>query len=212
MKTEKTNHENKVATETNTEQRSRNWQSGVSSSIGAAVGVAAGSMAQSAFAAEPGTEEEVQPMHTTNTAATTSDIHNAEPNSPVTPFATEPTATPSANNGAETPDNVTVVSYETVTNEDGSQMDVAAVVINGQETVIVDVDQDGLADIMAIDMDGNGTITENEIANIQEENIHMQDLAQAANQTHFIEDPTLVADAGGMPDYTNDADVAGYMA
>lgn len=208
MKTKEMNEENAKVTGQN-----KNWQSGASSSIGAAAGVVAGSMAQSAFAAEPVVEETVQPPRTANLVAAPA----ASPDNEVIHATVDDTggtspATPPAGVILEPENTVTVVAYETVTCEDGSQMDVAGVIVNGQEVIIADVNHNGEADLMAMDLDGNGMISENEIANVQNEHIQMNDLANAAAQTNVMEDPALTADGGCGPDYTNDADVTGYMA
>lgn len=211
MKTKEMNEENAKVTEKVTGQN-KNWQSGVSSSIGAAAGVVAGSMAQSTFAAEPVVEETPQPPHTTNSMVTpAASPDNEAIHATVDTGSTSPASSPVGESPApET--TVTVVSYETVTCEDGSQMDVAGAIVNGQEVIIADVNHDGEADLMAMDLDGNGMISENEIVNVQNGHIQMDDLANAAAQTDVIEDPTLTADGGCVPDYTNDADVTDYMA
>ena len=78
---------------------------------------------------------------------------------------------------------VRVLSYERVNMEDGSQMDVATVSINGQEAAIVDVDLDGWADGMIADMNNDGNISEDEITSFEgtDVRIEMSPLAQAAN-------------------------------
>lgn len=193
MKTKKTNQESTNSTQKNVEQKSYNWQNGASSSIGAAIGVAAGSMAQTAFATEPVTEGPVQPPHT---------------DTPATPIMPG-----NSNDEPHNEDTISVVSYETVTCEDGSQMDIAGVIVNGQETLVVDIDRDGIADAMVADMDNNGIITDNEVINIEEAGIRMEGLSMATTQaTGVNEDATLLADNDPIPDYINDADVTGYMA
>ena len=78
---------------------------------------------------------------------------------------------------------VRVLSYERVTMDDGSQMDVATVSIDGQEAAIVDVDLDGWADGMIADANLDGNISEDEITSFQgtDVRIEMGPLAQAAN-------------------------------
>ena len=160
MKTKKTNQESTNSTQKNVEQKSYNWQNGASSSIGAAIGVAAGSMAQTAFATEPVTEGLVQPPHT-DTPTVTSEVPLT--NEPIAPQKPDTPATPimpgNSNDEPHNEDTISVVSYETVTCEDGSQMDIAGVIVNGQETLVVDIDRDGIADAMVADMDNNGIIT-----------------------------------------------------
>lgn len=214
MKTKKTNQESTNSTQKNVEQKSYNWQNGANSSIGAAIGVAAGSMAQTAFATEPVTEGPVQPPHT-DTPTVTSEVPLT--NEPIAPQKPDTPATPimpgNSNDEPHNEDTISVVSYETVTCEDGSQMDIAGVIVNGQETLVVDIDRDGIADAMVADMDNNGIITDNEVINIEEAGIRMEGLSMATTQaTGVNEDATLLADNDPIPDYINDADVTGYMA
>lgn len=210
MKTEKTNQENTDSTKTNERQKSTNWQNGASSAIGAAIGVMVGSMGQTAFAAEPVTEEPIQHPHPNTPTTPPEEPLINEPVAPQQPDA--PTRPANIGDEPQNEDTITVVSYETVTCEDGSQMDVADVIISGQETLIIDVDQDGIADVMVADMDNNGIITDNEVADIEEAGIAMEGLSMAVAQTGTSEDATLLADNETMPDYVNDADVTGYMA
>ena len=194
MKTKKTNQESTNSTQKNVEQKSYNWQNGASSSIGAAIGVAAGSMAQTAFATEPVTEGLVQPPHT-DTPTVTSEVPLT--NEPIAPQKPDTPATPIM------PGN----------SNDEPQMDIAGVIVNGQETLVVDIDRDGIADAMVADMDNNGIITDNEVINIEEAGIRMEGLSMATTQaTGVNEDATLLADNDPIPDYINDADVTGYMA
>ena len=92
---------------------------------------------------------------------------------------------------------VRVLNYERVTMDDGSQMDVATVSINGQEAAIVDVDLDGWADGMIADVNGDGSISEDEITSFEgaDVRIEMSPLAQAVNY-----DPDNdTGDAGASP-------------
>ena len=99
---------------------------------------------------------------------------------------------------------VEVLAYETISNEDGNQMDLAVVSVGGQEMGIYDVNQDGTADLMAIDANNNQQIEENEIHDISSENISMQ----ALHDDYIAQnDPSMQG-----PDYINDGDVDNYMA
>ena len=102
---------------------------------------------------------------------------------------------------------IEVVSYETVTNEDGSQIDVAVVNTQGQAVMIADVDQNGVADIMASDLNYNGQLDNGEIVDVSDQNIAMQPLQDAAN----MNGNNMVAQTG-EPDYINDANVDDYIA
>ena len=188
--------------------------SGMSSTVGAAAGVVAGSIISSEVnAAEiPVTPEEEQDVEVvssqpSNTGGSTPS-HNPTPHPTLEP-ATEPNPTPEPTPASEPrPEpEIEVVSYETVTNEDGSQMDVAVVNAQGQAVMIADVDQNGVADIMAADLNNNGQLDNGEIVDVSDQNIAMQPLQDAAN----MNGNNMVAQTG-EPDYINDANVDDYIA
>lgn len=99
---------------------------------------------------------------------------------------------------------VEVIHYETVTNGDGSPMDVAIVNIEGQQAVIIDANRDGIADAMAMDLNQNNQLDEGEIINIETENIAMQPLRQEAqineNQPNVIAYETITTNDGNPID------------
>ena len=86
-------------------------------------------------------------------------------------------------------------------------MDVAVVNAQGQAVMIADVDQNGVADIMASDLNYNGQLDNGEIVDVSDQNIAMQPLQDAAN----MNGNNMVAQAG-EPDYINDANVDDYIA
>ena len=203
--------------------------SGMSSTVGAAVGVVAGSIISSEVnaaeipAAEiPVTPEEEQDVEVVSSQSSktgeSTPSHNptshptpqpaTEPHSTPQP-ATEPNPTPEPTPASEPrPESeIEVVSYETVTNEDGSQIDVAVVNAQGQSVMIADVDQNGVADIMASDLNYNGQLDNGEIVDVSDQNIAMQPLQDAAN----MNGNNMVAQTG-EPDYINDANVDDYIA
>ena len=94
-----------------------------------------------------------------------------------------------------------VVSYETLTMDDGSQMDMAVLNVEGQEVFVIDADRNGTADLIATDLNQNGQIESEEIADISQENIAMQPFQQEAdmNQNNYL----AMGDEG--PDYLNGA-------
>lgn len=185
-----------------------NVATGASSTVGAAMGVAAGT----AF---------TQPAHATEVEepATAPQPHNSHPQ-PAKPEPVKPEPTPQTEPvkpvsnpvtsepvKPEEPD-VQVISYETVTNEDGSQMDVAVVAVEGDPVIIGDLNQDGIADVMAHDGNHNGQLEPNEVQDISGQQLAMQPL-------HDAVDPNIggyIAQNDSEPDYTNDANVDDYMA
>ena len=205
--------------EKKTSDMKSNVISGMSSTVGAAVGVVAGSIISSEVnAAEiPGAEIPVTPEEEQDVEVVSSQpsktggstpSHNPTPN-PTPEPATEPNPTPEPTPASESrPEpEIEVVSYETVTNEDGSQIDVAVVNAQGQAVMIADVDQNGVADIMASDLNYNGQLDNGEIVDVSDQNIAMQPLQDAAN----MNGNNMVAQTG-EPDYINDANVDDYIA
>ena len=187
---------------------------GMSSTVGAAAGVVAGSIISSEVnAAEiPVTPEEEQEVEVVSsqpsrTSGNTTH-HNPTPAPEPTP---EPTPEPDPRPEPEpTPDpdpEIEVVSYETVANEDGSQIDVAVVNAQGQTVMIADVDQNGFADVMASDLNNNGQLDDGEIVDISDQNIAMQPLQEAAN----MGGNDMFAQNNDV-DYINDANVDDYIA
>lgn len=205
--------------EKKTSDMKSNVISGMSSTVGAAVGVVAGSIISSEVnaaeipAAEiPVTPEEEQDVEVVSSqpSKTGGSTPSHNPTShPTQEPATEPNPTPEPTPASEPrPESeIEVVSYETVTNEDGSQMDVAVVNAQGQAVMIADVDQNGVADIMASDLNYNGQLDNGEIVDVSDQNIAMQPLQDAAN----MNGNNMVAQTG-EPDYINDANVDDYIA
>lgn len=97
---------------------------------------------------------------------------------------------------------VAVLGYERVTNPDGSQADMVSLVVDGQSVLVADVNLDGEADLMAVDINNNGIVDADEITNISGQGLAMEPLIQDAN-------PYYLAD---NQDYENNADVHDYMA
>lgn len=104
-------------------------------------------------------------------------------------------------------DEVMVLDYSTVTNDDGSQMDVAVVSVGGEVACIVDLDQDGVADVLLSDENGNDEIEANEVQDIEGEGIFMSSF-----QSGMIEDSHLSEPYSGDDDYVNDAHIDDFMA
>ena len=205
--------------EKKTSDMKSNVISGMSSTVGAAVGVVAGSIISSEVnaaeipAAEilvtPEEEQDVEVV-SSQPSKTGGSTPSHNPTSHPTPQpATEPNPTPEPTPASEPrPESeIEVVSYETVTNEDGSQIDVAVVNAQGQAVMIADVDQNGVADIMASDLNYNGQLENGEIVDVSDQNIAMQPLQDAAN----MNGNNMVAQTG-EPDYINDANVDDYIA
>lgn len=118
---------------------------------------------------------------------------------------TETAVAPDAQMVDNQPENteVKVLGVEVMTDAEGNQATIAGLEIDGQAAIMVDVDNDGMMDVIAVDEDGNGQLSENEVYDASELNISTQDLmAQVPGNE------TYLAQNDGMPDYMNDADVS----
>lgn len=107
---------------------------------------------------------------------------------------------------AESDVDIKVLGVETVEDETGRSRIMAGIEVEGHQGLLVDVDNDQVMDVMMVDMNNDGQITSNEVADIAELNISVDDLQQhiAANQNP----QGLLACNDGMPDYVNDADIS----
>lgn len=200
--------------EKKTSEMKSNVISGMSSTVGAAVGVVAGSVISSEVnAAEipaiPEDEQEVEVVNSQPSRTGGNSTHsNPNPAPEPTPDPTpEPDPRPEPVPEPTPEPEIEVVSYETVTSEDGSQMDVAVVNAQGQPVIIADVDQNGYADVMASDLNNNGQLDNGEIVDVSDQNIAMQPLQEAAN----MGGNDMIAQTNDI-DYVNDANVDDYIA
>lgn len=108
---------------------------------------------------------------------------------------------------------IQIVSYERITTDDGSQMDVANIIYQGHHAAIIDVDLDGWADALQLDEDGNNVISEDEFHPLEADmRIEMAPLAEAANyqpEDNELGDdlPTAYADYDTPPAVEENEDV-----
>lgn len=194
--------------ETKNEVR-KNVATGASTAAGATVGVVIGA-AVTPETAEAAEVEVVasEPTPRPASASTTPQAPQPTPEPTSTPTPTEPEQTPVTPVTTEEKlevNEVEVLSYDRVTNPDGSQMDVAVINVNGNEVGFLDVNLDGEADRIASDINHNGIIEENEAEVVIGQGIAMEPFANAAGfNEQFAQND--------LPDYVNDADVDTYMA
>ncbi len=189
----------------------KNVATGASTAAGATAGVVIGAAITPNTAEaevvtpEPAPQPAPAPKPTHQSTSTTAQTHEHN-QTPQTPQAETPT-TPSTPTSPQKPENndIEVLSYDRVTNEDGSQMDIAVLNVNGNEVGVIDANLDGEADALMCDLNQNGVIDEGEIEIVQGQGIAMQPLADAAGfNPQFAQND--------LPDYVNDADVDTYMA
>lgn len=101
---------------------------------------------------------------------------------------------------------VKVLGVEAVTDAQGNPITVAGIEVNGEQALLVDVDNDSTMDVLLADANGDGRISEDEIYDFSDANVSVEDLQQ---HLAMQQDPHgLLACNDGMPDYVNDADVS----
>lgn len=105
---------------------------------------------------------------------------------------------------AEPVDNeIRVLGVEAVQNQDGQIMNVALVECEGDQALLVDVDNNGSIDVLLHDDNHDGYLQESEVYDVSEAGLEVADLMQAQAAQ---EGDMLYASYDDMPDYINDAD------
>lgn len=139
----------------------------------------------------------------------TGDTQEMKPTSATT--TTEPTIAPNTELVDEQPNQggIKVLGVEAITDAEGNPMTVAAVEIEGNQAILVDVDNNGMMDVVVVDENHDCQISRNEIYDVSEAQISTADLQQhmAATQDAGM----MEAYNDGMPDYVNDADVSSMV-
>lgn len=103
---------------------------------------------------------------------------------------------------------VRVLGIEEMPDGDGQMMTVVAMEMDGQNVLLVDVDHDGQIDVVMADINGDGQLSDDEIADISGSEIQVADLQQHLEGN----DASLLASEDNLPDYMNDANVNNYLA
>ena len=105
-----------------------------------------------------------------------------------------------------TDEGIRVLGVEAVVDEYGNPMTAAFVEMDGQEVMLVDVDNDGTMDLLVADVNGDEQIDPyQEIEVISDYEIETEDLMQ---NMEMQDGDTFLAYNDDMPDYMNDADVS----
>ena len=127
-------------------------------------------------------------------------------------------------------DEVRILGLESVQSEDGSQINIAAIDINGEHAMLVDIDNDQVMDVLVHDDNGDGQISEDEMHNISEYNITVGDIQgsvqsqgatvtadQYASNDIAQANPSIGYDQDfsnndmDMSDFDNNADVSDFV-
>lgn len=180
---------------------------GTSSAVGATIGSMVGNaLASEVNAAE--VDDEAAPLreHSTKSTATATVTATATTTSTNHDTRSEPRHARNIPNNHDNSDvdagEVEVIDYQTITYDDGSQVDVAVVNVDGQDMIIADVDMDGKADIIAADLNGNNQLDADEIIDVTGEGISMA----------TFEATVAAGELAQANDYINNADVSDFIA
>lgn len=171
--------------------------SGISGAVGASMGFVAGTFIDSELKAETSTVEPNKPEVQVQTPVQ----EQVQQPTQTSTQAQEPTAEPVQT--AESCD-VEIVSYETISDEYGDEMDVAHVTIDGTDVLLADVDMDGIADVILADINNDNIIDDTEIAEVEDYNISMDVFENTVDNNSDM--------LAYNDDYVNDADVTDFMA
>lgn len=182
--------------------KSKEWQSAISTAFGAAMGVVGGNMAESAMA--QGQEELKAEQYDIIVEDPTVVPENDMNTSTINP---EPTILSEESQTVE-PD-IQVLSIEQIQLDGYGLANVAGILVNGQQGMVIDLNNDNIADALAVDLNEDGTINNNEIVDISFENIAMSDLAAAISP---MSDPNSDILLANQTDYENHGDVQEYFA
>lgn len=144
--------------------------------------------------------------HSTSHAAAAMDVadHQEQIHIEATPENSEAVPANAEMIAAEPVDNeIRILGVETVHNDYGQIMNVALVECEGDQALLVDVDNNGSIDVLIHDDNVDGRIQESEIHDISDAGLEVADLLQA----QAAQDGDLYyASCDDMPDYVNDAD------
>lgn len=109
-------------------------------------------------------------------------------------------ATPVANN------EVQVISVENDVDLNGHAVNIAHIAVGDDEALLVDANQNGEADFLVHDDNGNNQIDDGEVHDISDSHMPMPQLDDVSGADgHLVQND-------GLPDYSNDADITMYEA
>lgn len=130
------------------------------------------------------------PLQTTTAPQHTEEQIAQKPEDP-----NDPNVQQTGDNGGEDVD-IHVIGVEHDVDMNGEQVDVAVINVEGHQGLLIDVDQEGTADVAVIDVDDSGTISENEVQDISDYDVPMPEQTSGDEFMQASDD---------MPDYINDA-------
>lgn len=126
----------------------------------------------------------------------------------------EPQGQPTAHVSEQQEPEVHFLGVDTVQTDNGQNMNVGHMSVNGVHVALVDVDDDRVYDVRVADLNNNGNIEREEVADISDAGITVDDFAAAVQQeqaeSHPMAEQVSAPQeelAPEMPDYMNDAGI-----
>lgn len=107
---------------------------------------------------------------------------------------------------------IQVLDCGTMYDDQGNPAEVAVLSVDGHQAAVIDIDMDGEADVIAVDINDNMILDEGEAAYVSDEHIVMSPLQHAAEAGSALNDMSEDMAQDDCPDYTNDANVDVFMA
>lgn len=102
---------------------------------------------------------------------------------------------------------IILTEHETIMNDDGCPLGVSMVVHkNGEQSFLFDVNNDGLAEIQAVDLDSDNAMSPNEVIDLSGMNVDMLSPAEDI----LISGLDMLHHDNELPDYMNDADISSF--
>ena len=102
---------------------------------------------------------------------------------------------------------IVLTEYETIMDDEGHVMGVSMVLHeNGEQSFLYDVNNDGLADVQAVDLNSDNGFSPNEFIDLSGMNVNMQSPAEDI----LISGLDMLHHDNELPDYMNDADISSY--
>lgn len=145
---------------------------------------------------------------TQQTAATTQQTTTTEePAKPETVVTADEEEEPVVTVDVDVQETTPEVEILGVAHDDATGVNIGLMTVDEQEILFIDVDNDGYFDAAASDVNGDGEITQNEIADISDSQMSVSDF-----ESNSFGGSSMYASNDGTTDYINDADDAYDMA
>ena len=132
-----------------------------------------------------------------------SQTHTTEQSSPHASTASHETA----QMGTSSPVDDVEIEVLGVNHDDATGANVVSMTVGGHGAILVDVDNNNTIDIMAMDVNDDGQVSENEIADVSDQGLTIDQFGTPTDPAG-----NMYASNDDLPDYVNDANIDCYDA